>query len=175
MGYTGVKTFRTIGDPSFATLGEAVYGVGMSAFTWVYMPDSATTIFIGDVRDPVKRYTGLVLYTGLAGEAAVMCFGGEVTITTGGLSPGQIYYASPSGGGAMTKIRPAGEYQVVGIAVTEWRFLVAIQDHVSIFDSLPYYNSDQEAFNAGFEIYKTGAKHESLPYGVKKEIDPSIP
>lgn len=172
MGYTGVKTYRTFGDPSFATKGPAVYGQTILAFQWVYMPDGATSIFIGDVRDPVKRYTGLVLYDGLVGEEAVMVFGGEVEITAGGLSPGQVYYAHPSTPGAITKTRPPGEYQVVGIAVTEFRFLVAIQDFVSIFDSLPYYNSDKEAFDAGFEVYKSSTAHESLPYGVKKEVDP---
>lgn len=174
MGFTGVKTFRTFGDPSFATLGEAVFGVDMDAYTWAYMPDGAIDIFIGDVRDPDKRYSGMVLNGGETGDNAIMAFGGEVTIDTGGLTPGQVYYADPDNVGAITKTRPAGDYQVVGIAVSEWRFLIAIQDFVSTTENYPYYNSDQEAFDAGFEIYKTGQAHESLPFGVKKEIDPRI-
>jgi len=174
VGYTSVKTYRTFGDPSFATLGEGIFGVDMDAFTWVYMPDGGIDIFKGNVRIPDRRYTGIVINAGVIGEDAVVAFAGEITIPTGGLSPGQVYYADPTVIGGMTKTRPTGEYQIVGLAVTEWRFIVAVQDHISTFDSLPYFNSDQEAFDDGYLIYKSGEAHESLPYGVKKEIDPRI-
>lgn len=173
-GYTGLKTFRTFGDHSPTNLGEATYGVDMTAMTWVYMPDGAIDIFIGDVRDPAKRYTGIVLYDGLTGDDAVMAFGGEVVFENGGLSPGQIYYADPAGGGGMTKIRPTGAFQIVGIAITEYRFLISIQSYFGADDALPYYNSDQAAFDDDHLVYKTDTAHESLPYGVKKEVDPRI-
>lgn len=174
MGYTSVKTYRTFGDPSFATFGEGIFGADMDAFTWVYMPDGGIDIFKGNVRIPSRRYVGIVMNAGVIGENAVVAFAGEITITTGGLSPGQVYYADPAVLGGMTKVRPVGEYQIVGVAVSEWRFIVAIQDHISTFDSLPYFNSDKEAFDDGFLIYKSGQAHESLPYGVKKEVDPRI-
>lgn len=174
MGYTSVKTFRTFGDPSFATLGEAVYGVDMDAMTWVYMPDGGIDIFKGDVRDPEKRYIGIVLYAGETGDDAVVAFGGEIVIEAGGLSPGQVYYADPAVFGGMTKTRPVDDYQIVGVAVTEYRFLIAIQDFVSTSDHLEYFNSDQEAFDAGYKVYKTGLQHESGMFGVKKEVHPAI-
>lgn len=174
MGFTGVKTYRTLGDPSFAILGEAVYGVDMSAYTWVYMPPGDIRILKSDVRTPSSRTIGLVLYDGLEDEEAVVAFGGEVTIETGGLIPGQIYYADPLVFGGMTVTRPPGEYQIVGIAVTEWRFIISIQSYFAVSDNLLYFNSDQEAFDAGFLLYKTGTQHESLAYGVIKEVHPDI-
>lgn len=174
MGYTGVKTFRTFGDPSFATLGEAVYGENMLAYEWAYMPTGGTDIFKSDVRVPAERTIGMVLYDGLTGEAAVVAFGGEVTIQRGGLIPGQVYYADPSVIGGMTVTRPPGEYQIVGMAVTEWRFLISIQSYFAVSDNLLYFNNDQEAFDAGHLLYKSGTQHESLPYGVTKEVHPDI-
>ncbi len=173
-GYTGLTTYRTLGDHSPANLGDALYGEDIFAYTWVYMPDGALDVFIGDVRDPVKRYTSIMLYDGLTGADAVVCYGGEITIETGGLTPGQIYYADPAGGGGMTKIQPVGAFQIVGIAITEWRFLISIQSYFGADDALPYYNSDQEAFDAGHGVYKSGLQHESLPFGVKKEVHPAI-
>lgn len=174
MGFTGVKTFRTLGDPSFANLGEAVYGQDLSAYTWVYMPPGDIKILRADVRTPTKRTIGMVLYDGLEDDEAVVAFGGEVTIETGGLIPGQIYYADPAVFGAMTVTRPPGEYQIVGIAITEWRFLIAIQSYFAVSDNLLYFNSDQEAFDAGHLLYKSDTQHESLPYGVTKEVHPDI-
>lgn len=174
MGYTGVKTFRTFGDPSFATLGEAVYGQDLTAYTWVYMPSGGINILKSDVRTPVKRTIGLVLYDGLTGEDATVAFGGEVTIETGGLIPGQIYYADPAVFGGMTVARPPGEYQIVGIAITEWRFMISIQSYFAVSDNLQYFDKDQDAFDAGFLLYKSGKQHESLPYGVIKEVHPDI-
>lgn len=173
-GFTGVRTFRTLGDHSPTNLGEAVYGEDILAYEWIYMPSGATNIFKSDVRFPAERTVGVVLYSGLTGAAAVVAFGGEVTIETGGLLPGQVYYADRGVVGGMTVTRPSGDYQIVGIAITEWRFLIAIQGYFSVSDNLVYYNSDQEAFNAGVLIYKTGAKHESMPYGVIKEVNPNI-
>lgn len=173
-GYTGLKTYRTLGDHSPTNLGEAVYGVDMLAYTWVYMPSGGIDILKSDVRIPSKRAIGMVLYDGLTGDDAVLAFGGEVTIETGGLIPGQIYYANPAVFGAMTVTRPPGEYQVVGIAITEWRFMIAIQSYFAVSDNLLYFNSDQAAFDAGQLLYKTGTRHESMPYGVTKEVHPDI-
>ena len=87
----------------------------MDAFTWVYMPDGGIDIFKGNVRIPDRRYTGIVINAGVIGEDAVVAFAGEITIPTGGLSPGQVYYADPTVIGGMTKTRPVGEYQIVGL------------------------------------------------------------
>lgn len=173
-GYTGNTTYRTLGDHSPTNLGEAVYGQDMLAYTWAYMPAGGTDIFKSDVRVPAERTIGMVLYDGEAGDDAILAFGGEVTILTGGLLPGQIYYADPAVFGGMTATRPPGEYQIVGIAITEWRFLIAIQSYFAVSDNLQYFNSDQEAYDNGFLLYKTGTKHESLPYGVTKEVHPDI-
>lgn len=174
MGYTSVKTYRNFGDPSFATLGEGIFGADMDAFTWVYMPDGAIDVFKGNVRLPSRRYVGIVTNAGVIGEDAVVAFAGEITITTGGLSPGQVYYADPTVLGGMTKVRPVGDYQIVGIAITEWRFVIAIQNYFSVSDNLLYFNSDQDAFDAGQLLYKTGTRHESMPYGIIKEVHPDI-
>jgi len=173
-GFTGLRTFRTFGDHSPTNLGEAIYGVDMSAYEWAYMPSGGTDILKSDVRVQAKRTIGMVLYDGVTGDEAVVAFGGEITIETGGLIPGQVYYADPTVIGGMTVTQPVGSFQIVGIAITEWRFLISIQSYFSAEDALPYYNSDQEAFDAGFVIYKSDIAHESLPYGVKKEVDPRI-
>lgn len=173
-GYTGLRTYRSLGDHSPAVLGEAIYGVDMLAETWVYMPDGGTTIFKAEVSVSTKRPIGVVLYDGLTGGDAVVAFEGEIIIQAGGLHPGQVYYASPTTPGAMVRAKPSGAWQILGVAVTEYRFLITIQAFVQDDSGLPTYNSDQAAYTAGVYIYKTGLAHESLPYGVKKEIDPRI-
>jgi len=173
-GFTGTKTYRNLGDHSPTNLGAAVYGVDMLAYTWVYMPSGGIDILKSDVRTPSKRAIGLVMYDGLTGDDAVLAFGGEITMDTGGLIPGQIYYANPAAFGEMTVTRPAGEYQIVGIAITEWRFMIAIQSYFAVSDNLPYFNNDKEAFDAGHLLYKTGIRHESGMYGVIKEVHPDI-
>lgn len=154
--------------------GEAVFGADMPDYTWVYMPDGDIKVFVGDVRDPAKRYIGIVVKGGVTDDTAVVVYAGQIIIFPGGLSPGQVYYADPAVVGGMTKTKPSEDYQIVGVAIDEWRFLVAIQDFVTQEENYEYFDSDQEAFDAGYLVYKSGQAHESLPYGVKKEVDPRI-
>ena len=43
---------------------------------------------------------------------------------------------------------------------------------VSLLPSLPVFNSDAAAIAAGYSVYKTGPAHESMPYGIEKEVEP---
>jgi hypothetical protein len=181
--FTGNHRYRTYGDPAFVTRSEATIGENMVIGVGVYMPDGGTEVFIGDATDAAKAYSAFTLPTpeypvngteALAGQPVYLAYAGE--IERSGLSPGQVYYANPAVPGGITKVKPAGWYQIVGRAITDIRFFVDIYPPANDDPDadLPIYDSDADAVAGGDFVYMSSSQHESLPYGVKKRVLPAL-